>query len=188
MTSTVLPQLAAGPDAFGGCGMFATDYITSGSVVTFYTGPERFPKYEKVSRTHSLHIIGDVNVPLEQREYRVIDGEWAKYAVVTPTTTTPLDEEMSSMMGSMINSSYDCKSRENVHSYTKDQDFTDPRFACTLCDGELLRARVGCDSGCADELYTRGRRFVQTAIVASRNIEAGEELFWSYPFQRQATQ
>lgn len=179
--SGMVPRLWTGRSEHGGVGIFAGEPIEAGAVVTHYCGPVRFPRLEKdTSRTHSLHILGDMSVVVDLREYRVIDGYWARDATGSSAELTPVPASLAPFLGSMMNSSRGTKRDDNVTTKPLEHDDGDPIFQCE----ELTRSAVCAhfsEAQTHDSLLSdKGRKWMKLAFVSKRCISEGEELLWSY--------
>lgn len=187
---TTVPRLRACPDEYGGVGMFAGEDIDEGVVVTHYFGPIRFPSIDKAtSKTHSVRILGDMSVPVDRRECRVIDGIWAKEALEkhleTQDKSGKVAVELTPFLGSMINSSRNTGSPANVMTDARVHDQQDSVFAYTFLSQSAVRTFLT-DKQLQDEILgDKTRSWVKLAIVSTRRIAEGEELTWSYPYRHQ---
>lgn len=187
-------MLAIGPDAHGGRGVFAHEAIPAGAVVTHYHGPVRYPRFDRhVSETHSLHILPELGVPVEKAEYRVIDGSWAQQAAAAhqggvaahqgAAATTPLPASLASRVGSMINSCWRDRRLQNVA--TDSRSFDNPLFEYKPSTVESVREHLTAEQ--LEGVWGDPRRpWLSLAMVATRDIPAGEELLWPYPFKPSA--
>jgi hypothetical protein len=176
-------SLCIGPDSYGGVGVFAGDPIPEGSVVTHYLGPIRFPSLDRgVSKTHSLHIRGDLDAPVDRREYRVIDGFWAQAAIGDCKSIQPIDPSLSPYVGSMINSSRKSSSSDNI---TTEIYSGKPPFQYSFMTNDVVKGHFTEKQKEDMLLIDESRQWACLPFVSTRYIESGEELLWSYPFRLQ---
>lgn len=186
---TTVPRLCAGPDEYGGIGMFAGEDIDEGVVVTHFFGPTRFPSLDKAtSKTHSVHILGDMTVPVPRREYRVIDGFWAhdslREHMETQDKRGKVAVDLAPFLGSMINSSRKTGSPANVTTDPLVYDQRGSVFAYEFLTQSAVRTFLT-DEQLLDEVFgDKTRPWVTLAMVSTRRIAEGEELRWSYPFRQ----
>jgi hypothetical protein len=166
-------EVRATPDM--GLGLFAASDVRRGELVTRYHGPVLDSSLEAgdprhlrhASRTHSLRVSGDAAVPVERRGTRVIDGsgvaaEVRRLFAASELPALPLPPELALRCGSLINSSYE------VHP-----------------ESSNVRVRVPRQSLCAPPALTgEGAGLVgEVDICASRDIPAGTQLMWNYPWK-----
>lgn len=155
-----------------GLGLFTTVDVPKRMPITRYYGPlKQGPRaLAGASKTHSLHVAGDMTVPVQRREYRVIDGEpianearaMFAFAGLGPAPLFPLNRpnrfHIAFRAGSLINSSRG--------------------------SGRSANVRMGTGTPPAPKVTKREGQPIGTVIVyALRDIRAGEELLWDYPWK-----
>ena len=179
--------LCAGPDEYGGIGLFAQEDIPANVVVTHYFGPIRYPSLDKnTSRTHSVHILGDESVPVSQREYRVIDGYWARDALAeigSMKEMCKLEPDLASIVGSMVNSSRKTEFESNIHMDATNRD-PNSVFAYKALDHRVADPFLTKEQRDDAVLNDEKRLWMKLAMVTTRKIAEGEQLRWSYPFRQ----
>ena len=139
--------------------------------MTYYFGPVRYPSLERsTSKTHSLHILGDMTVPINRREYRVIDGFWAQDAVMQqpqgPPHTVAVD--LAPFLGSMINSSRKTDQVDNITTDALVHDQEGSVFAYESLTQSAVSAYLT-DKQLRDSvLNDKSRPWMKLAMVSKR--------------------
>ena len=167
--------LQVGPDRRGGVGVYAAEDVPKGAFLTYYSGPVVHPQTEAHSKTHSLHILPDMTVPVARAKYRVIDGKWladvlrAQGALDAPMTPPA---ELCLRLGSMTNSSRDATaSIPNARLDTRNFDVKEDETAFERCTDVHRAAGVRHDLCGLQPMY------------ACEDIRAVEEILWDYAFR-----
>lgn len=184
-------MLAIGPDGHGGMGVFANEDIHKDTTVTSYLGVVRYPgypedkkHYTEISKTHSLHILPRLDVPVEQARFRVIDGSWAPQAMrMGAEARVPLPASLANCAGSMINSCWNDSDRTSENVTTDSLSYDDVRFQYRTSATDSVREHLTPEQ-LQDIWGDAQQQWLSLAMVATRHITKGEELLWSYPFKR----
>lgn len=165
LQTTQMPTLIVGPDKHGGIGVFAGQYIPAGSLVTLYAGQLVYPKHQSLRcSAYALRVESDMSVPVDDREFRVIDGQQIArefHERGASRNSFLLPREESCFIGALLNSSGKQAGQFTASTVDRKETNVECPKALTILESNMGLLRM----------------------TATRSIEDCEELRWAYPWK-----